>query len=166
MAHPDGLSQWTATVAKELTPLSPAQARVLALWSYGMVLTQSCACHTIAVFLGLCSGEGYHALRQRLREWCYDASDKRGLNRQAVDVTVCFAPLLAWVMPGLCSRRAHGVFGKGRRLCWLGALTPHASEQLFAGGRRVEPNEIAINNWREQTRQFALAHADQQERVA
>jgi len=98
MAHPDGLSQWTATVAKELTPLSPAQARVLALWSYGMVLTQSCACHTIAVFLGLCSGEGYHALRQRLREWCYDASDKRGLNRQAVDVTVCFAPLLAWVM--------------------------------------------------------------------
>jgi len=30
-----------------------AQARVLALWSYGMVLTQSCACHTIAVFLGL-----------------------------------------------------------------------------------------------------------------
>jgi len=98
MAHPDGLSQWTATVAKELAPLSPAQARVLALWSYGMVLTQSCACHTIAVFLGLCSGEGYHALRQRLREWCYDASDKRGLNRQAVDVTVCFAPLLAWVM--------------------------------------------------------------------
>ncbi len=50
MAHPDGLSQWTATVAKELAPLSPAQARVLALWSYGMVLTQSCACHTIAVF--------------------------------------------------------------------------------------------------------------------
>ncbi len=98
MAHPEGLSQWTATVAKELTPLSPAQARVLALWSYGMVLTQSCACHTIAVFLGLCAGEGYHALRQRLREWCDDASDKRGLNRQAVDVTVCFAPLLAWVM--------------------------------------------------------------------
>ena len=63
-----------------------------------MVLTQSCACHTIAVFLGLLSGEGYHALRQRLREWCYDASDKRGLNRQAVDVTVCAAPLLAWVL--------------------------------------------------------------------
>ena len=97
MAHPQEVSQWTATVAKELPQLSPAQARVLALWSYGMVLTQSCACHTIAVFLGLLSGEGYHALRQRLREWCYDASDKRGLNRQAVDVTVCFAPLLAWV---------------------------------------------------------------------
>ena len=78
MAHPEGLAQWTATVAKELTPLSPAQARVLALWSYGMVLTQSCACHTIAVFLGLCSGEGYHALRQRLREWCDDASDFPG----------------------------------------------------------------------------------------
>ncbi len=42
MAHPEGLSQWTATVAKEIAPLSPAQARVLALWSEGMVLTQSC----------------------------------------------------------------------------------------------------------------------------
>ncbi len=97
MAHPEDVSPWTATVAKELPALSPAQARVLAWWSDGRVLTQLCAGPTIAAFLGLLSGEGYHALRQRLREWCYDASDKRGLNRQAGDVTVCFAPLLAWV---------------------------------------------------------------------
>jgi len=69
MAHPEEVSQWTATVAKEIPQLSPAQARVLALWSYGMVLTPSCACHTIALFLGLVSGEGYHALRQRVREY-------------------------------------------------------------------------------------------------
>ena len=37
MAHPEGLSQWTATVARELPVLSSAQARVLALGSYGMV---------------------------------------------------------------------------------------------------------------------------------
>ncbi len=98
MAHPDAVSPWAATVAKELPTLSPAQARVLGWWSYGMVYTQSCACHTIAVFLALVSGQGYHALRQRLREWCYEADQKRGLNRQALDVTVCFAPLLAWVL--------------------------------------------------------------------
>lgn len=98
MTHPEEVSQWTATVAKELPHLSPAQARVLAWWSYGMVMTQSCACHTITLFLGLVFGKGYHALRQCLREWCYDASDKRGLNRQAVEMTTCFAPLLAWVL--------------------------------------------------------------------
>ncbi len=98
MAHHEEVSQWAATVAKELPELSPAQARVLGWWSYGIVYTQSCACHTIAVFLGLVSGQGYHALRQRLREWCYEADQKRGLNRQVLDVTVCFAPLLAWVL--------------------------------------------------------------------
>jgi hypothetical protein len=98
MAHPEGLSQWTETVTRELPVLSTAQARVLALWSYGMVHTRSCACPTIAAFLGLLLGKGYHALRQCLREWCYDAEDKCGLNRQAVTVPICFAPLLGWVL--------------------------------------------------------------------
>ena len=98
MAHPEGLSQWTETVTRELPVLSTAQARVLALWSYGMVQTRSCACPTVATFLGLLLGKGYHALRQCLREWCYDAEDTCGLNRQAVDVTTCFAPLLGWVL--------------------------------------------------------------------
>ena len=39
MAHPEGLSQWTVTVTRELPVLSTAQARVLALWSYGMMHT-------------------------------------------------------------------------------------------------------------------------------
>jgi len=37
-------------------------------------------------------------MRQRLREWCYDAEDKKGEKRQEVDVTLCFAPLLSWVL--------------------------------------------------------------------
>jgi len=98
MAHPEEVSQWAATVAKDMPHLSPAQARVLGWWSYGMVMTQSCACHTVALFLGLVCGEGYHALRQRLRAWCYDAADKKGLSRQEIAVTGSFAPLLAWVM--------------------------------------------------------------------
>lgn len=42
---------------------------------------------------------GPHAhLRQRLREWYYDAADKRGAHQQAVQVNLCFAPLLRWNM--------------------------------------------------------------------
>ena len=33
-----------------------------------------------------------------MREWCYDAKDKRGTHRQDLDVTTCFAPLLGWVL--------------------------------------------------------------------
>lgn len=98
MAHVEGVSQWVGEVTRELPCLSPAQARVLAWWSYGMAYTRSCACHTVAVFLGLLLGRGYHATRQCLREWCYDAEDKRGLGRRAVEVTSCFAPLLGWVL--------------------------------------------------------------------
>jgi hypothetical protein len=70
-----------------------------------MVLTQSCACPTIAVFLGLVLGKGYHAVRQCLREWCYDAADKQGLGRQEVVVHACFAPLLGWVLRHWSGRR-------------------------------------------------------------
>ena len=90
-------------VTRELPCLSPAQARVLAWCSYGMAYTRSCACHTVALFLGLLLGRGYHAGyplagEQCLREWCYDAEDKCGLGRRAVEVTACFAPLLGWVL--------------------------------------------------------------------
>jgi hypothetical protein len=37
-------------------------------------------------------------VRQRLREWCYDAADKRGAHRQAIEVGFCFAPLLRWIV--------------------------------------------------------------------
>ncbi len=39
MAHLEEVSQWAETVAKELPTLSPAQARVLGWWSYGIVYT-------------------------------------------------------------------------------------------------------------------------------
>ncbi len=105
MAPAEEVSQWTATVARELPHLSGAQARVLAWWSYGMVLMQSCGGPTIATFLGMVLGKGYHAMRQCLREWCYDAEDKQGLGRQEVRVTTCFAPLLAWVLRHWSGRR-------------------------------------------------------------
>jgi hypothetical protein len=37
-------------------------------------------------------------LEQRLYEWCLEAHDKAGSQRRALDVTTCFAPLLAWII--------------------------------------------------------------------
>jgi len=98
MSRSEGLSQWISTVSTHLPHLSKPQAHVLALWSYGMVFAQSCATTTVATFLALLLHCSAGALRERLREWCYAAPDKKGTHRQEVDVTTCFAPLLRWVL--------------------------------------------------------------------
>jgi len=63
-----------------------------------MVLSQSCGLTTVATFLATLLGTTYDAQRQQLREWCYDAADQRGKGRRSVEVSVCFAPLLGWVL--------------------------------------------------------------------
>lgn len=98
MSCPAAVSQWEREVSTALPSLTPAQARVLAAWSFGMMVTQSCGLTTVAVFLAGLLGRRYAAQRQQLREWCYDAADKRGPKRQAVEVRACFAPLLRWVL--------------------------------------------------------------------
>jgi hypothetical protein len=98
MPYPNPLSQWRETVSMAFPGLSRPQATVLALWSYGMILAKSCGITTVCATLALQLGCSEGSLTQRLREWCYDAKDKKGTKRQAVDVTTCFAPLLAWVL--------------------------------------------------------------------
>jgi hypothetical protein len=90
--------QWAETVHHELPHLSRPQARVLALFSYGMVLARSCALTAVTVLLAAGLAQPENTVRQRLREWCYAAADKRGAGRQEVAVEACFAPLLAWVL--------------------------------------------------------------------
>ncbi len=75
MSRTDGLSQWTTTVSTHLPHLSRPQAAVLALWSYGMVVAQSCGITTVATFLGHLLHKRPETLRQQLREWCYAADD-------------------------------------------------------------------------------------------
>ncbi len=98
MSHVDTVSQWERTVSTYLPHLSRPQAHVLALWSYGMVLAKSCGITSVAALLADLLGPSFSTMRQRLREWCYDAADKKGQQRQDVDVTLCFAPLLGWVL--------------------------------------------------------------------
>ena len=57
----------------------------------------SCGITSVAALLADLLGSSLSTLRQQLREWCYDAEDKKGEHRQEVDVTLCFAPLLCWI---------------------------------------------------------------------
>jgi hypothetical protein len=98
MPDPKPLSPWRETVSMAFPTLSRPQASVLALWSYAMVLAKSCGLTTVCAALAIQLDCSEGSLTQRLREWCYDAKDKKGVNRQTLDVTTCFAPLLAWVL--------------------------------------------------------------------
>lgn len=102
MAHHDQLSEWSSTVSTNLPNLSRPQARVLALWSYGIVMTRSCGRTTVAAFLALLLGTKAATLAQQLQEWLLPADKKagakRGIKRQTLPLDTCFAPLLAWVV--------------------------------------------------------------------
>jgi hypothetical protein len=76
--------------------LSKPQVAILAMWSYGIALTKSCGRRTVATLLTLLLHQNVNAIEQRLQEWCCDAQDKSGKHRRALDVTTCFAPLVAW----------------------------------------------------------------------
>src|SRR5690348_3540993 len=98
MSHQQGLYQWEQTIATHLPHLSKPQASVLALWSYGMLLARSCGLSSVVLVLSALLCHKPDALRQRLREFYYAKNDKAGQKRQEIDVTTCFAPLLAWVL--------------------------------------------------------------------
>lgn len=90
--------QWTEVITSHMPHLSKPQARVLALWSLGMVLARSCAVSAVSLFLAKGLDRKTNTVRQQLREWCYEARAKHGGPRQELAVETCFAPLLAWVL--------------------------------------------------------------------
>jgi hypothetical protein len=98
MSHQDPLSQWIETVSNAFPKLSRPQAKVLALWSYGMVLAKSCGIILVCAALAIQLNCSEASLVQRLREWCYGAQDKRGSRRRELEVSRCFAPLLGWLL--------------------------------------------------------------------
>ncbi len=98
MSHQSPLSQWMETVSSMLPKLSRPQAKVLAYWSYGMVLARSCGITLVCAALALQVDSGEQSLLQRLREWCYGAEDKKGKKRRELDVSTCFGPLLQWIL--------------------------------------------------------------------
>jgi len=97
-----GLSQWQQTVSTQLPQLSKPQATVLALWSLGIILAQSCGLSSVAVILATLLDRTETTIREQLRDWCRDgahkAGAKHGAKRRSLEVRTCFAPLLRWVV--------------------------------------------------------------------
>ena len=90
--------QWQSTIMQHLPHLSKPQAYGLALWSWGMVLARSCALTAVSSLLATLWRHKEHTMRQRLREWYWDAAAKRGQKRRTLEVERCFAPLLSWII--------------------------------------------------------------------
>jgi hypothetical protein len=102
MARCPFLSQWPQTVSSHMAHLSKPQATVLALWSFGMLLAQSCGMTSLAASLAALVGRSQGTLRPHLREcWCQaprKTAAKRADKRQERDVSSCFLPLMRWVV--------------------------------------------------------------------
>jgi hypothetical protein len=100
MPRSQPLDQWTDQVRTAFPNLSRPQATVLALYSFGMILAQRCGLNSVVTVLVPLLGVGYHTLRSRLQEFYQPAAAKSGRHRDQLDVTTCFAPLLAWILQG------------------------------------------------------------------
>jgi hypothetical protein len=85
-------------LADHLPHLRPAQRRGLALWVCGAILAHSACQSAVLAALLLPARSGYHALRQRLREWLYDGVDRAAPCATEIAIEHCFAPLLRWVL--------------------------------------------------------------------
>ena len=88
------LEEWAAEVGCRFPGLSKPQAFVLALYSFGMVLSKSCGRTAVAAILAPLLGMKERSVVQRLREWCCETNAKKGEKRQELEVAVCFPWLL------------------------------------------------------------------------
>ncbi|ODH02268.1 hypothetical protein A4S05_25075 [Nostoc sp. KVJ20] len=57
------LRQWTRKVIEKMPHLSKSQALILAMWSFGIVMTQSCGLTTVSVFLAELLGKKENTVR-------------------------------------------------------------------------------------------------------
>ena len=128
------------TIEKHLSHLSQPQLTGLVLWVCGAILAGS-ACQN-AVASALSPWGRWNNLRQFLREWLYDGSDRTSPCQTQLDVTLCFAPLLRWVLAWWRSGRmamavdpAHpGGLGEGAPVGGGLRRRPAAGPQRPAGG--------------------------------
>jgi len=98
MPYPNELDSWCEEVSSAFASLSRPQARVLALYSYGMALVCHSGLTTVSYFLATLLEMKWEAVRRRLREWTYEGQAKRGHQRRSVCVEGQFASLLRWIM--------------------------------------------------------------------
>ena len=100
MTRHNTLDSWTHVVVAAFPCLSRPQATVLALYSLGAILADRCGLSSVALTLARVLGVGYSTVRSRLQEFYQPALAKSGTRRRELDVTICFAPLIAWALKG------------------------------------------------------------------
>ena len=98
MSHQETIAHWQEEIAAHLPSVSQTQARLLAWWSYGIVLANTCGVSSVSYLLAEIFGCKENSMRQRLREWYEERTHKRGAQRREVEVSTCFAPLLRWIL--------------------------------------------------------------------
>ena len=96
MGLPTVCYQMQKTIETHLPHVSQPQLTGLALWVCGAILAGS-ACQNV-VASALSSWSKWNSRRQYLREWLYDGSDRARPCQTELDVTLCFAPLLRWIL--------------------------------------------------------------------
>ena len=90
-------------IETHLPHLTQPQLTGLAWWVCGTILAGS-ACQNAAAS-ALSTRGNWNNLRQYLREWLYDGGDRARPCKAELDVSLCFAPLLRWVLGWWCSGR-------------------------------------------------------------
>ena len=109
MRLPRECYQMQKTIETHLPHLSQPSAKGgtgLALWVCGAILAGSPPqADQNAVASALSPWGRWNSLRQYLREWLYDGCDRTSPCQTQLDVTLCFAPLLKWVLSWWSSGR-------------------------------------------------------------
>ena len=88
--------QMQQVIETHLPHRSRPQLTGLVLWVCGAVLAGSAGQNAVASALS--PWGSWNNLRQYLREWLYDGSDRARPCQTELDVSLCFAPLLRWVL--------------------------------------------------------------------
>ena len=96
MRLPRECYQMQQVIETHLPHLSRPQLTGLVLWVCGAILAGS-ACQN-AVASALSPWGAWNNFRQYLREWLYDGNDRARPCQTELDVSLCFAPLLKWVL--------------------------------------------------------------------
>jgi hypothetical protein len=98
MKNSPELNQWFDTISVRFPALSKPQAFGLALWSFGMILARSCSLTAVADLLAPLLGSSFNTMRERLRDTYRESTAKAGEKRAELDVSLCWAPWLAWIL--------------------------------------------------------------------
>ena len=100
MSRPPELYQWKEHIAKHFPSLSQPVVMGLALWSLGMIIMRSCSLTAVAEWWACQLGQPHNTVKERLRDTYREAKAKSGEHRRQLDLDVCWAPWLNWVLEG------------------------------------------------------------------